>query len=204
MEPLHCLDIDEILCDYLDGTLAPERKAAFDAHIHDCAPCQELVADCQLAVNFSARVADVEPPRELITRILYHTPVEQPVLERLAGKSILRRWLEPIWQPRIAMGMAMTILSFSMLGKFVTPVRQLKPADLDPVKVWRNVDDSAHRAFDRLVKYYDNLKLVYEIQNAINEFKAEPEPETPNPAESATPNQGQAPAANQQPPARKP
>ena len=62
-----------------------------------------------------------------------------------------------------------------MLGKFVAPVRQIKPSDLDPVKVWRSVDDSAHRTWDRFVKYYDNLRLVYEVQTAIDDIKGEPE-----------------------------
>lgn len=200
MEPLHCLDIDELLCDYLDGALAEEQKATFETHLDACPTCQELVADCRLSMNFTERVAEVEPPRELITRILYHTPVETPVLQRLAGKSIFRRWLEPIWQPRIAMGMAMTILSFSMLGKFVMPVRQLRPADLDPAKVWRNVDDSAHRVYDRLVKYYDNLKLVYEIQTALSDIKGEdPKTESEATPETGAGKPGPAPASNQKP-----
>lgn len=175
MDELHCLQIDELLCDYVDGALDGAQKAAFEAHTAQCPACQELVADVAGAVHFMERAAVVEPPKELVTRILYHTPKQAPLLEALAKQDWLKRWLAPLLQPRFAMGMAMTILSFSMLGKFVTPVRQLKPSDLDPVKVWRTVDDSAHRAWDRFVKYYDNLKLVYEVQTAIDDIKGEPE-----------------------------
>ena len=175
MDELHCLQIDELLCDYVDGALDGAQKAAFQAHTAQCPACQELVADVAGAVHFMERAAVVEPPKELVTRILYHTPKQAPLLEALAKQDWLKRWLAPLLQPRFAMGMAMTILSFSMLGKFVTPVRQLKPSDLDPVKVWRTVDDSAHRAWDRFVKYYDNLKLVYEVQTAIDDIKGEPE-----------------------------
>jgi hypothetical protein len=101
------------------------------------------------------------------------------MLEAIAKQDWLKRWIAPLIQPRFAMGMAMTILSFSMLGKFVSPVRQIKPSDLDPVKVWRSVDDSAHRTWDRFVKYYDNLKLVYEVQTAIDDIKGEPEEASP-------------------------
>lgn len=168
---MHCLEIDELLCDYVDGALSTERKQAFEAHTASCAACRELVADVSGAVHFMERVAVVEPPKELITRILYHTPKQAPLVEAMARQDWLKRWIAPLIQPRFAMGMAMTILSFSMLGKFVAPVTQLKPGDLDPVKVWRNIDDSAHRTWDRLVKYYDNLRLVYEVQTAIEEMR---------------------------------
>ncbi len=171
MEPMHCLEIDELLCDYVDGALSVERKQAFEAHTAGCAACRELVADVSGAMHFMERAAVVEPPKELITRILYHTPKQAPLVEAMARQDWLKRWIAPLIQPRFAMGMAMTILSFSMLGKFVAPVTQLKPGDLDPVKVWRNIDDSAHRTWDRLVKYYDNLRLVYEVQTAIEEMR---------------------------------
>jgi anti-sigma factor RsiW len=172
---IDCRHLDELLCDYIDGTLAPETTAMVDTHLAACARCAEELADARMAVNFLGTVADVEPPKELITRILYHTPQPTPLLSVVNAQGWLRRWLAPVLQPRFAMGMAMTILSFSMLGKFVAPVRQLKPSDLDPVKVWRNVDDSAHRTWDRFVKYYDNLKLVYEVQAAIEELRGSEE-----------------------------
>ncbi len=171
MADLNCRNFDEILCDYLDATLPPEGRAAVEAHSASCPACAALLADCRSSVQFLERVSDVEAPRELITRILFHTPKPAPLLEKLSPKSWLRRWLQPLLQPRFAMGMAMTILSFSMLGKFVTPVRQLKPADLDPAKVWRSIDEKVHRGWDNAVKYYDNLRLVYEIQTAIDDIK---------------------------------
>jgi len=175
MNELHCLEIDELLCDYVDGTLDGAKRIAFESHTAHCAACKELVADVTGAVSFMERAELVEPPKELITRILYHTPKQAPLLEAIAKTDWLKRWIAPLIQPRFAMGMAMTILSFSMLGKFVTPVRQIKPSDLDPVKVWRSIDDSAHRTWDRFVKYYDNMKLVYEVQTAIEDIKGEPE-----------------------------
>ncbi len=76
-----------------------------------------------------------------------------------------------VLQPRYVMGMAMTILSFSMLARFahIEP-RQLRPADLDPVKVWQSIDDRSHRIWDRSMKYYDNLRLVIEIQSRLREW----------------------------------
>jgi len=83
------------------------------------------------------------------------------------------------------MGMAMTVLSFSMLARFagIEP-RQLKPSDLDPVKIWMAVDDRAHRAWDKTVKYYENLKLVIQFQARLKEWSEQDT--TPPPARANT------------------
>ena len=176
-----CLGIDELLCDYIDGNLTPSSRLAFETHANSCPACAELVADVSGSVNFMQRAAIVEVPNELITRILFMTPKEAPLVAAIARIGWLRRFVAPLIQPRFAMGMAMTILSFSMLGKFVAPVRQLKAADLEPAKVWRSVDDSAHRTWDKFVKYYDNLRLVYEVQTAIDDIKGQPEDQPADP-----------------------
>jgi hypothetical protein len=66
----------------------------------------------------------------------------------------------------------MTVLSFAMIGRF-THVRQLTPADLDPVKVWTAAEDRVVRWYSRGVKYYDSLKVVYEIQTRLKEWADE-------------------------------
>ena len=68
----------------------------------------------------------------------------------------------------LAMGMAMTILFFAMLGHFSgIEVRQLKPSDLDPVKVWMAAEDRVQRGWERTVKYYENLRVVYRNPDAV-------------------------------------
>ena len=70
------------------------------------------------------------------------------------------------------MGMAMTVLSFALLGRYVG-MRQLRPADLDPVKVWAATEDRAHRVWERGVKYYESLRVVYEIESRLKEWTDE-------------------------------
>ncbi|MBZ2186442.1 MAG: zf-HC2 domain-containing protein [Bryobacter sp.] len=191
MDPMRCQEMEELLCDYVDGTLSAEGKAVFEEHAASCASCGELVAEVMGAVQFMERAAVVEPPQELLTRILYHTPKAAPLVEVLANREWLKSWLRPLLQPRFAMGMAMTILSFSMLGKFVAPVNQLKPSDLDPVKVWHNIDNSAHRTWDRFLKYYDNLRLVYEVQAAIEEMRRDDREEAASAAKAESKQDGE-------------
>ena len=176
---MKCAEVEIRLCDYLDGALAPAQRGALDRHLADCAACAELARDAAAAVSFLNKVEAVEPPPELVTRILFHTPAASPAPSRQAGVRVwLTGWMQPILQPRFAMGMAMTILSFSMVGRFANiPQRQLSPADLNPVKVWAALDDRLHRTWDRAVKSYENLRLVYEIQSRLKEWTEQEESE---------------------------
>lgn len=166
-----CAEFDIQLCDYLDGTLRGEDKTAFELHRSTCAACAEYANEVSGAVSFVGRVAMVEPPAELMTRILHEAPLTACGEKRSWVQRVFGGLFESVLQPRYAMGMAMTILSFSMVARFagIEP-RQLKPADLDPVKIWATMDDHAHRTWDRAVKYYDNLRLVIEVQSRLKEF----------------------------------
>jgi anti-sigma factor RsiW len=172
-----CADIEILICDYVDGTLAAAQKAELEQHLSACPACAELAKDSAVAVAFLQRAADVEPPPELITRILFDSPWSKG-----KQKSKLREWtgalLSPILQPKFAMGMAMTILSLSMLARFV-PVRQLRPADLRPSEVWNGIATRAEYTWGRTVKFYENLKIVYQIQTTLKEWQQQSEEQKP-------------------------
>ena len=124
------------------------------------------------------RAAVVEAPPELVTRILYEITAgpSHAVIKPSWARRLFGRWLESILQPRFAMGMAMTVLSFAMLGRFSgIQVRQLRPSDLDPVKVWMAAEDRVYRRWERGVKYYENLAVVFEIQTRMREWEEESE-----------------------------
>jgi anti-sigma factor RsiW len=169
-----CADLEILLCDYVDGTLAPDARREVERHVAQCAKCAELARDVSATVEFIGRAELVEPPPELLTRILFELPSAHHARARQPGafRRFLHSWLQPVLQPRFAMGFAMTILSFSLLGKFagISP-RQLTLDDLRPAKVWQAVDDKAYRAWQRTVKFYENLRFVYEIQTQLRDWK---------------------------------
>ena len=176
---MNCAEFDILICDYIDGTLdgpaQGDARAAVEAHLADCAACRLLVADARSVLSFFEGVPEVEPPPQLITRIIHEVPAldggHVPAGRTASGLGgWLRGWIKPVLQPRMAMGMAMTILSFSMLGRFTAPVKQLKPSDLDPVKVWAAVEDKSHRLWDRTLKSYESLRVVYEIQSRLKDL----------------------------------
>ncbi len=168
-----CAELEILLCDYVDGTLRPEERAALESHLAGCAACARLAADVSGVTAFIETAAIVDPPAELVTRILHQIPDgRQKQTERRSWWSrLFGGWVHGILQPRYVMGMAMTILSFSMLARFAhIPDRPLRPSDLDPVKAWQSIDDRGHRIWDHAMKYYDNLRLVIEIQSRLKEW----------------------------------
>ncbi len=179
---MNCAEFEILLCDYLDGVMPEERRREFEGHMQTCPSCAELAGDVKGAVSFMETAAVPEPPAELLTRILHEIPAWAAGTRKPWYRRMLGRWVEPLLQPRYAMGMAMTVLSFSMIARFagIQP-RQLRPSDLDPVKIWMAADDHAHRAWDRAVKYYDNLKVVIEIQSRLRDWTAQDQSSAPQP-----------------------
>ncbi|MBM3812579.1 MAG: hypothetical protein FJW20_13210 [Acidimicrobiia bacterium] len=208
---MKCAELEILICEYLDGVLAADERSAVDKHLSSCPACAELARDAAAAVSFLEMVPEVEPPDELVTRILYKAPggAEPAVETRDAARSAggfahwIRGWLAPVLQPRFAMGMAMTILSFSMVGRIVgLEQRQLRMEDLNPAKVWAAIDDKLHRTYDRAVKYYENLRLVYEIQSRLREWSDQEEEFRRSQAGGAELQPSQAPAAAEGEPER--
>jgi hypothetical protein len=179
-----CAEFEILLCDYVDGTLRAEERTALQSHLAGCEACKQLSEDVAGVTAFFERVPQPEPPAELLTRILHHAPMGPGAIDERLPSDPRPSWAKRVFggffqggfvqgwlQPRYMMGMAMTILSFSMLARFahIEP-RQLRPSDLDPVKVWQGIDDHSHRVYDRAMKYYDNLRLVIEIQSRLREW----------------------------------
>jgi putative zinc finger protein len=167
-----CAEFEILYCDYVDGLLRDPEKSALEQHLSACAACAELARDIDGAVAFIGRAEKVEPPAELLTRILHDIPSPKVKPERRSWfRKIFGGVTDTVLQPRFAMGMAMTMLSFAMLVKFtgIRP-RPIRPADLDPAKIWVALDDRAHRTWDRAVKYYDNMRLVIEVQSRLKEW----------------------------------
>ena len=181
----NCAEFEILLCDAVDGTLRGEPQRAFDAHRQSCASCNELAADVLGVTAFIERVAVIEPPKELLTRILFETAGGKAgiaVPEAGGGwLGSLKQFFRPILKPRLAMGMVMTILSVSMLAQaFGLEVRQLRASDLEPVRIWAGVEDGAHRQWTRVVKYYENIRVVYEIQSRLKEWADQEEQDRQN------------------------
>jgi hypothetical protein len=54
-------------------------------------------------------------------------------------------------------------------------VQNIQAADLSPVRVWGGVEDRAVRLKDRMVKSYENLRVVYEIETRLKDLEQQQE-----------------------------
>lgn len=172
---MNCGEFEIILADYLDGTLPAEASAAVEQHAAGCTACSELLHEVAGGVAFLKSAAPVMPPSELITRIAYQAPIgrtRQPFERQGLVSRWATKWLQPILQPRLVMGMAMTVLSFAMLERCTgVRVQHIQAADINPIRIWGGVEDKAVRLKDRGVKYYENLRWVYEIETRLKSLQ---------------------------------
>jgi hypothetical protein len=172
---MNCGDVEILLAEYVDGTLRREVKSAVKKHLDSCVACRDLAHDAAGAVALIGRAARVEAPPELVTRLLFEVThgssravIKPPLARRLFG-PLLGSWLGPVFQPRFAMGMATTLLSLAML----VHARQMRTSDLNPVKMWAGAENQISRGWERGVKYYENLRLVFEIQSRLKQWSEE-------------------------------
>ena len=189
---MNCAEFEALLAEALDGALAGAERERFDAHRTACADCGPLYADAAAGLSWMKSLEEVEPPRNLVRNILIATSGREKEAEAGApGESAwsqVREWLRPalfplyatVRQPRFAMSAAMAFFSLSLLLQ-VTGVNlsDLRRVDLRPSALQSGAVRSYNETSARVVKYYENIRLVYEIQTRMQELKsaATPEPQ---------------------------
>ena len=197
---MNCAEFDALLAEALDGALAGVEQQRFDEHRTACAECGPLYADAAAGLSWMKSLEEVEPPRNLVRNILIATSGQEK--EREAGaageprRSRVREWLKsalfPAYatmrQPRFAMSAAMAFFSVSLLLQ-VTGVKlsDLRHVDLRPSALQSSAVRGYHETSAKVVKYYENIRLVYEIQTRVQELKDAAQPE-PQPQPSAPQN----------------
>jgi hypothetical protein len=181
---MNCADVEIVLCDYLDGTLAAERRAELESHLASCALCAEFAKDAGAGLAYLEHIPDAIPPQELLTRIMDQAPAGG-LLQSVAGwreaggfRKWLHRMLAPVLQPRYGFGAFMTILSLSMMTQCSgVQVRDLKAEDLNPERVWVNLETKVERIYDRSIKTYESMRLVYEVRQELRQWREQQQEE---------------------------
>jgi hypothetical protein len=181
---LLCSEFDGLLSDMLDGLLTGVALDRFQAHARSCTVCGPLFAEVQAGRNWLKGLTEVEPPASLVTSILASTtgvdtqrlranvyaPARVSWLERVQAWASAA--MQPIWgtvrQPRFAMSFGMAFFSLSV-GLSVLGV---KPADLKQISL--RPAAIRHTYFNtqaRVVRYYENIRFVYEVESRVRELK---------------------------------
>jgi len=213
-EGLTCANCERLLMDALDGTLTAEEQTAFDLHLIHCSACASRMADARRGAAWMEMLKDAppEPPDSLVNRILAQTSGINPCLAvagapvqamPMSGKVLpfrprfavgAQNFVRMAMQPRLAMTAAMAFfsvaLTLNLVGVQITKVRL---ADLKPSSLRR----SFYQTNAHVVRYYDNLRVVYELESRVRDLQrdsdrenqhrrteesAPPAPETKKPA----------------------
>ena len=168
---MNCAEFEIRLAGYLDDDIDSVERRVIEEHAAACAGCRDLLADTRSGLQFLRLADEVFPPADLLTRISYQAPAGR-IRHPFERQGFLGKLLQPLLQPRLVMGMAMTILSFAMLERCTgVHVQHIQASDLNPVHIWGTLEDKTMRVKDRAVKYYENLRWVYEIEVRLGAFQ---------------------------------
>ena len=192
---MQCNEFDLLLSDALDGVLSGPGLDRFQAHARTCKTCGPLLAEAEAGRNWLKGLTEVEPPASLVPSILasttgvdsqrLRTTVRAPQPRVSWLEHVQASFLEPIWavvrQPRFAMsfGMAFFALSVSLTMAGVKPA-DLAQISLRPTAIRRTY----YNTQARVVRYYDNVRLVYEVQAAVRGIKRNLNPAEPGPSKT--------------------
>jgi hypothetical protein len=201
---IECAEFEALLCEAIDfenlgeGQLSPARKnkEKFDAHRRVCAVCGPLFAEVQAGRQWLRSLEAVEPPAYLVHNILVATSgvVSTRTLAAVPGGRTtplaerVREWWDSfitpatafVKQPRFVMSFGMIFFSFSLaLSAAGVKPRDVARVDLRPAALRHAFND----AQIKVVKYYDNIRFVYEIESKLRDLKRTSTPAEPSPAE---------------------
>jgi hypothetical protein len=226
-----CAHCEAMLADAIDGTLSAADQATFDRHIATCDVCSEMFADAQRGAALLSMLKPhrPEPSAALLERILAQTsgqaasvaeshatatlphlvlaPAPVPVMgignvipfpAHPARRFNLGAIGQTMLQPRLAMTAAMAFFSIALtLNLTGVHLNELKASDLKPANIERNLSDANARA----VRYYENLRVVYELESRVRDLQHANDndsPSTPS-TPSSSPNRDSQPEQQQKP-----
>ncbi len=195
---MQCVEVEALLAEALDGTLQGSTLAAFELHQQDCAACRTMVEEAGAGMHWLKGLDEAEPPRNLVHNILAQTigalPSEHLVpaprgegwYEKLKGR--LAPVFGPVVTPRFAMSFGMAFFSITLLlGIAGFHMSDLRHLDLSS----KGITKTYYATQARCVRYYENIRLVYEIESRVRDLRKVTAPENkdnPQPQEAPAPN----------------
>src|ERR1700751_2310455 len=190
---MQCSEFEALLFDALDNQLTGAKQEWFRAHARVCVKCGPLFAEAEAGQHWLKSLVEVEPPANLVNDILAATSgipsyrlqeIEARPHKPSLGERI-REWadslLTPVWstvrQPRFAMSFGMAFFSLSV----ALSVAGVKPTDLKQADLSRSgLRRTYYTTSARVVKYYENIRLVDEIESKGQEIKKATRPDERN------------------------
>lgn len=181
-------EFEALLTEAIDGTLGAPARTRFDAHRAACPECQFAFEEAEAGKRWLRELPVAEPPRLLLHNILARTTgaaaaEAAAVAERQGFGERLRGWagrhitpvVRPLVQPRFAMSAAMAFFSISIMldlaGVNVGDIKHVRASDLRPSAISNKAVSTLAETQGRIVKYYESMRLVYEIESRVRELR---------------------------------
>jgi hypothetical protein len=181
-----CGQWETLLADALDGLLRPEDEATFTAHMAICPACAALFDEARRGREWLEFLSpEPEVPAGLLDKILAQTgPGQVEGFGLMAGNSNVLPMV-PAWQrpglvgnvrrfaePRLLMTAAMAFFSLS-LTVYLTGFRlsDLRLSNLRPTAVRSFMERRLTMASTPIIRYYDHLRFVYEVESRMRELR---------------------------------
>jgi len=179
----------------MDGLLRPEDEATFSSHMATCASCTEMFEQVRRGREWLEFLApEPEVPAYLLDRILVETGhgkmdpgklvvaggpgagisvsgnvlTMTPAWQRPGFAASMRRFAEPRLLMTAAMAFFSIALTLSMTGVRFTGI---KMADLRPASVRSALEKRIMTASTPIIRYYDHLRFVYEVESRMRELR---------------------------------
>ena len=189
-----CGEWETLLADALDGLLKPEDEARFLAHKADCPACAGLYEAARKGREWLEFLSpEPEPPEWLLGKILATTGPGKGLGPAVSGLPVpaaadgIPAFVPPAWQqpgfaarmrmsaqPRLLMTMAMAFFSIALtLNLAGVRLSSLRLADLRPRTVRSYMERQLNMASVPIVRYYDHLRFVYEVEARVRELRGQ-------------------------------
>ena len=193
---MQCTEFDALLSEALDQRLSGEKLESFQAHARGCPTCGPLLAEADAGLRWLHELVEVDAPITLVDNILAATSGIDTARLRGTAKAPaqiswfdrMQNWANGVFtpilgvarQPRFAMSFGMAFFSLSITMSLAgVKLSDVRHVDLRPSAVKRNYYETS----GKVMKYYDNIRFVYEIESRVREFKRATMPAEPAPQE---------------------
>jgi hypothetical protein len=192
-----CSQFEALLAEALDGALPQQFRAAFDAHGQTCPSCGPMLAEAREGMLLLEGLEEVEPPRNLLHNILAATTMVEARASAgtVAAQAAQTRWWGRLFPSRRQAGWAgllhsrfvtsfcMAFFSLSLtLAVAGVKIGDLAKIDWHPSAIRKSVVLEYTQMEARVQRYYDNMRLVVELEARVRGLKkaAQPAPEDNN------------------------
>jgi hypothetical protein len=192
-----CSQFEALLAEALDGALPQQFRPAFEAHGQTCPSCGPMLAEAREGMLLLAGLEEVEPPRNLLHNILAATTMAEARLSpgTVPTQVVQTGWWEKLFPSRRQSGWAgvlhsrfvtsfcMAFFSLSLtLAVAGVKIGDLTKIDWHPSAIRKSVMLEYTQVEARVQRYYDNMRLVVELEARVRGLKkaAQPVPEDNN------------------------